>query len=58
MLALGEELGVKEIRFKLEEENACVLCGLCVRACKEIVGVSAISVISAASRKKFPLLSK
>ena len=45
MLALGEELGVKEIRFKLPEENACVLCGLCVRACSEIVGVSAISVI-------------
>lgn len=45
VLALAEELGVKEVRFRLPEENACVLCGLCVRACKEIVGVSAISVI-------------
>jgi NADH dehydrogenase/NADH:ubiquinone oxidoreductase subunit G len=52
MLALGEELGVKDVRFKLPEENACVLCGLCVRACKEIVGVSAISVIQRGISKK------
>jgi len=52
MVALGKELGVKEVRFKLDEENACVLCGLCVRACKEIVGVSAISVIQRGIAKK------
>jgi NADH dehydrogenase/NADH:ubiquinone oxidoreductase subunit G len=52
MLALGEELGVKEVRFKLPEEDACVLCGLCVRACSEIVGVSAISVIQRGIAKK------
>ena len=26
------------------ESNDCILCGLCVRACKEIVGVAAISL--------------
>ncbi len=52
ILALGEELGVKDVRFKLEEENACVLCGLCVRACDEIVGVNAISVIQRGIAKK------
>ena len=52
ILALGEELGVKEVRFKLPEENACMLCGLCVRACNEIVGVSAISVIQRGIAKK------
>jgi bidirectional [NiFe] hydrogenase diaphorase subunit len=52
MLALSAELGVKEVRFKLPEENACVLCGLCVRACSEIVGVSAISVIQRGIAKK------
>jgi bidirectional [NiFe] hydrogenase diaphorase subunit len=52
MLALAEELGVSEIRFKLPEESDCVLCGLCVRACKEIVGVSAISVIQRGIAKK------
>jgi NADH dehydrogenase/NADH:ubiquinone oxidoreductase subunit G len=43
--ALAEELGVETVRFKMPEENACVLCGLCVRACSEIVGVNAISLI-------------
>ena len=43
--ALAEELGVQAVRFKMPEENACVLCGLCVRACSEIVGVNAISLI-------------
>lgn len=52
MLALAEELGVKEARFKLPEATDCVLCGLCVRACKEIVGVSAISVIQRGISKK------
>lgn len=45
VMALAEEFGLKEIRYKLPEENACILCGRCVRACEEIVGVSAISVI-------------
>jgi bidirectional [NiFe] hydrogenase diaphorase subunit len=52
VLTLGKELGVENIRFKLPEENACVLCGLCVRACNEIVGVSAISVIQRGISKK------
>ncbi len=50
--ALAQELGVREVRFKLPEENTCVLCGLCVRACKEIVGVSAISFIERGIAKK------
>ncbi len=50
--ALAQELGVKEVRFKLPEENTCVLCGLCVRACREIVGVSAISFIERGIAKK------
>jgi ferredoxin len=45
ILALAEELGVPAVRFKMPDENACVLCGLCVRACSEIVGVNAISLI-------------
>jgi bidirectional [NiFe] hydrogenase diaphorase subunit len=50
--SLAEELGVTEVRFKLPEPEACILCGLCVRACKEIVGVSAISVIQRGMAKK------
>lgn len=38
---LAKEVGLKEVRF-LKEEEDCFLCGLCVRVCKEIVGVNAI----------------
>jgi NADH dehydrogenase/NADH:ubiquinone oxidoreductase subunit G len=38
---LAREYGVEKIRFKKEDED-CILCGLCVRACSDIVGRSAI----------------
>lgn len=50
--ALARDLGVQEVRFTLPEENTCILCGLCVRACKEIVGVAAISLIERGMAKK------
>jgi len=50
--ALAEQLGVQEARFKLPEEGDCVLCGQCVRACDQIVGVNAISVINRGIGKK------
>jgi heterodisulfide reductase subunit A len=43
----AEEAGLKAPRFtsalKDERQDACILCGLCVRACEEVVGASAIS---------------
>jgi len=42
---LARQLGVDKTPFKLENEE-CILCGLCVRACEEIVGVSAISLVN------------
>lgn len=50
--SLAERLGVTQVRFRLPEENTCVLCGLCVRACAEIVGVSAIGIIERGISKK------
>lgn len=52
ILTLAEDLGVQHIRFKLHEKQDCVLCGQCVRACEQIVGVSAISVINRGISKK------
>jgi NADH dehydrogenase/NADH:ubiquinone oxidoreductase subunit G len=52
IIALARELGVEEARFKLPEADSCVLCGLCVRACDEIVGVRAISLIHRGMAKK------
>jgi len=52
MIALAKELGVERVRYRMPEDNSCVLCGLCVRACNEIVGVSAISLIHRGMNKK------
>ena len=42
---LARQLGVDTTRFELED-NECILCGLCVRVCQEVVGVSAISLVN------------
>lgn len=43
---LAAEHGIYESRFKTDDpEELCILCGLCVRACREVVGVSAISMV-------------
>jgi bidirectional [NiFe] hydrogenase diaphorase subunit len=42
---LAADYGVYESRFRTENpEELCILCGLCVRTCREVVGVSAISM--------------
>jgi bidirectional [NiFe] hydrogenase diaphorase subunit len=42
---LAKEHGVTSTRFKVEHpEDACPRCGLCVRACDEVVGVRSISL--------------
>jgi NADH dehydrogenase/NADH:ubiquinone oxidoreductase subunit G len=42
---LAEEYGVDKPRFVLGDQD-CILCGLCVRACQEIMGKSAISLVN------------
>jgi bidirectional [NiFe] hydrogenase diaphorase subunit len=41
---LAAKMGASKPRVTLSD-NDCVLCGLCVRACAEIVGVRAISLV-------------
>jgi bidirectional [NiFe] hydrogenase diaphorase subunit len=44
--ALAAEYGVKASRFSPKNpEEQCMLCGLCVRVCREVVGVSAITTV-------------
>lgn len=40
--ALAAEYGVK-LRLKPKDKGDCILCGLCVRVCSEIVGMDSIS---------------
>lgn len=42
---LAAQMGVEEPRVRLGD-NDCILCGLCVRACNEIVGANAISLVN------------
>ena len=50
---LARELGVKETSYKSENpENNCLLCGLCVRTCDEIVGANAIGFSGRGTHKK------
>ncbi len=44
--ALAAEYGVTASRFSINNpEEQCMLCGLCVRVCREVVGVSAITTV-------------
>jgi heterodisulfide reductase subunit A len=42
LMELAEEYGLDEFRFGRGKEE-CILCGLCVRVCDEIVGANAIA---------------
>jgi len=48
---LARQLGVEKTDFRLEDEN-CILCALCVRACTEVVGVSAISLVGRGTNRQ------
>ena len=51
--ALAGKLGVTETRFKIDdEENHCVLCAMCTRVCKEVVGRSAISLVNRGTERE------
>lgn len=40
---LAKDYGIKEIPTRLKKrDDDCILCGLCVRACRELVGLNAI----------------
>lgn len=42
--SMAKSYDIDKPRFKLENKE-CILCGLCVRVCKEIIGASAIGVV-------------
>jgi len=48
---LATEYSVGEPRFKLDHDD-CILCGLCERVCREVVGVNAITFLERGSERK------
>ena len=49
--ALAADHGVTDVRFDKDEDNDCILCGLCERVCREVVGVSAITFCQRGDQK-------
>jgi len=50
---LARELGIEKTPYKAENSgNNCILCGLCVRACNEMVGGHAIGFSKRGTHKK------
>jgi bidirectional [NiFe] hydrogenase diaphorase subunit len=50
--AVAESMGVRAVRFALPPDD-CILCGLCVRACDELVGARAISLVRRGLKKAY-----
>lgn len=51
---LAVEAGLHEARFPTNgwKEELCILCGLCYRVCKDLVGAAAIGIISRGSERE------
>jgi NADH dehydrogenase/NADH:ubiquinone oxidoreductase subunit G len=39
---MARRMGIEKTGFKMKESKECILCGLCVRFCEEVVGAAAI----------------
>ena len=49
---LAREYGIEKSRYPLVLNDKCILCGLCVRACHEIIGASAIGFIDRGTERR------
>lgn len=50
---LAKDLGIEKSRFPIKDPNEkCILCGLCVRACEQVVGACAISFVERGIERK------
>jgi NADH dehydrogenase/NADH:ubiquinone oxidoreductase subunit G len=41
---MARRMGIETSKFKMKESKDCILCGLCVRFCEEVVGAAAIGL--------------
>jgi len=50
---IAEDLGIEKTRFEIKDPSEkCILCGLCVRTCEQVVGANAISFIERGTERK------
>jgi len=49
---IADQLGIEDTPFQKIENEFCILCGLCVRACREVVGAHAITFVARGTERK------
>lgn len=49
---LARQMGVDSLRLRKKEGKECILCGLCVRFCEEVVGVGAIGLANRGTERE------
>jgi len=51
LLAIAAKLGISATRYKTGKSDKCILCGLCVRVCREKMGASALAFATSGENK-------
>ncbi len=49
---VAQEYGITQTRISLKKKQDCILCGLCVRVCTEVVERNAISFVDRGTKRK------
>ncbi len=50
---IAKNLGIEKTRFSIKDpDEKCILCGLCVRTCEQIVGANAISFVERGKERR------
>jgi NADH dehydrogenase/NADH:ubiquinone oxidoreductase subunit G len=49
---LARQMGIESSHLKKKNDKQCILCGLCVRFCEEVVGVSAIGLANRGTERE------
>jgi ferredoxin len=49
---MARQLGIEKSGLKKKGDQKCILCGLCVRFCEEVVGVSAIGLANRGTERE------
>ncbi len=49
---MARQMGIESSRLKKKNDKQCILCGLCVRFCEEVVGVSAIGLANRGTERE------
>ena len=49
---MARQMGIESSRLKKKNDKQCILCGLCVRFCEEVVGVGAIGLANRGTERE------